>query len=246
MTCNRLKIPSRFLRNPAEMILLTPGTDAPRNAPEKCLLLFHGAGESGQTMLDNSLLVEMSEACHLCVALPFVGNSFGLDCGEGEQVHAFLTEELLPYLRDFLFAPSGTFCVGGISMGAFIALSLGLERRDFVSGVFSVSGAFDLRKAARFGRVCGLEIPSAVAEMENRPGEWTRRLLKRHAGNGAPPLYFSCGDGDLFYDANRMAADWARKLGYSIRWESHPGLHNWDYWRHALSDALQWAALNGR
>ena len=47
MTLTRLKLPSRFLRNPAETILLAPG----KNTPEKCLLFFHGAGESGQAIL---------------------------------------------------------------------------------------------------------------------------------------------------------------------------------------------------
>lgn len=240
MTLTRLKLPSRFLRNPAETILLAPG----KNTPEKCLLFFHGAGETGQAILDNSPLADIAEARNLWVALPFVGNSFGLDFGEGEQFRAFLTEELLPYLRDAFFVPRGAVYVGGISMGACVALSAGLRQRDFVSGVFSISGAFDLRKAARFGRVCGLEIPPAVADTETRPGEWTRRLLEQYAGSSAPPLYFACGDGDLFYDTNRMAADWARKLGYSARWEESPGLHNWDYWRGAVSHALQWVALS--
>ncbi|MBR4545906.1 MAG: hypothetical protein IKO14_08070 [Oscillibacter sp.] len=241
MLYNRLKIPSRFLRNPAEMILLAPET----NAPEKSLVFFHGAGESGQAILDNSPLADIAEAQNLRIALPFVGNSFGLNCGEGEQVRAFLTEELFPYLRDVLFVPPGAVCVGGISMGACVALSAGLEQRDFVSGVFSISGAFDLRKAARFGRVCGLEIPSAVAETESRPSEWTRHLLERYAGRGAPSLYFACGDGDLFRDVNRATALRAMELGYSVRWQETPGLHNWDYWREALPPALQWAAMTG-
>ena len=248
MTCNRLRIPSRFLRNPAEIILLIPGKGANRNAPEKCLLFFHGAGENPQTILDNSPLADLAETWNLRIVLPFVGNSFGLDCGEGERYHAFLSKELIPRLGDALFATAGktgSFRIGGISMGAYIALQLGLERRELISGIFSISGAYDLRKAARFGRVCGLEIPPVIAELEARPGECARRLLERYAGGGAPPLYFACGNGDLFYDTNRMAADWAQELKYSVRWKDRPGLHNWDYWREALPSVLQWAAMTG-
>lgn len=240
MDCTRLQIASRFLHNPVETVLLTP---CHTNGETRCLLFFHGAGESPQAILDNLPLTD-SETRNLTIVLPFMGNSFGLDIGEGKRFHAFLLKELIP----FLFAHNGkgvSFHIGGISMGAYIALQLGLECQEFVSGILSISGAYDLRKAARFGRVCGLDIPPVVADMENRPGERADALLTQFIRVDSPPLYFACGDGDLFRDANRITALRAVESGYSVRWEETPGLHNWDYWREALPSALQWAAVTG-
>ena len=237
MKCTRLQVPSRYVQNTAEVYMITPGEKA-----EKYLIFFHGAGESVQTVMEHANLVSLAEMRNTGIILPAVDNSFGLNQGEGRQIHSFLTDELLPSLRNAVSVP---LCVGGISMGAYIALSAGLERRDIVHRIVSISGAFDLRQAARFGRVCGLEIPSAVAEMESRPGERVCHLLKQCADGNKPALFFACGDGDLFYDTNRMAADWARELGYSVRWKETPGLHNWDYWREVLPPALQWASMTG-
>ena len=245
MDTTYLHIPSRFLRKPVDAIVANPNHAAEQK--RSCLLFFHGAGESPRTLLENVPLEKWTEAWNARIVFPDLGNSFGLDAGEGKQYHAFLTEELLPCLLDTLFDGHCTcapFCVGGISMGAYIALSLGLERQEYFNGIISISGAFDMSKAARFSRVCGLNTPSLLTRIEKQPGEQVYSALKRNAGQNMPPLYFACGYGDLFYDTNRTTADRARELGYSVRQEDNSGLHNWDYWRKALPSALHWAAEN--
>ena len=245
MTCTCLRLSSRYVKHPGDALLLLPGKGrktvvsgrVAQGGPGEILVFFHGAGEDAQAVLENGNLSALADAWNLGILLPSVGNSFGLNQGEGEQIHSFLAEELLPWLRGAFSIP---LCVGGISMGAYIALSLGLERRDMVERIVSISGAFDLRKAAQFGRICGLELPPALTVMEDCPGESIRRLLEREGGR--PRLYFTCGSGDLFYDVNQKTADRARELGYPTRWEACPGLHNWNCWKAAVTSALRWAA----
>lgn len=208
------------------VLLLTP-----EHGAEKSLLFFHGVGESGQTILDNSTLADLADAWRFRIVLPSLEDF--------DNTREFVAETLLPSLRDTL---PGELWLGGISMGAYVALAAGLQPRNHAAGILCISGAFHMRRAAQFCRICGLDVPAIVTKKESCPGENVRRLLEQSAGHDAPPLYFACGEGDFFYDTNVRAAARARELGYDTRWESVPGLHNWDYWRVAIPPALQWAA----
>ena len=134
--------------------------------------------------------------------------------------------------------------MGGISMGGFGAISIALSEPDHFTAAFSLSGALDLTRAAQLFRICQLVPPGDLLQVAARPEAQLVPRLEELAGKSAkqPALYLAWGDGDWFRRANRSFSEQAGQLGFSIRGEESPGLHDWAFWKQQLPLALRWAA----
>jgi len=237
----RIDFPSRFLSGPAGCIIIHPSTD---RAPQRGLILLHGAQESPETILENSAIPALSGELGLAVLLPDLDNSFCLDWGDGQDYRSFLLLELLPGVRRRfpVFAGRERCAIGGISMGGLAAVSLALSHPDAFSRVFSLSGALDPKKAGQICRILQAPAPCGLSGLSSRPEIQLCSLMERCDSHLRPEMYLAWGADDWFARANTVFAGQAAALGFSVRTEIRPGLHDWDYWRESLPGAVRWAA----
>ena len=130
--------------------------------------------------------------------------------------------------------------IGGMSMGGYCALNLGLQHRDTFSTIFDLSGetgpSFDAGMPALFGSVPDL---TAVVNA-NTPGTYVSKLpalpLER--------IWLDCGEDDATGPLEDMTAI-APKLqarGFDVVFKTRDGGHEWAVWRAALSESIPWAA----
>jgi enterochelin esterase family protein len=116
--------------------------------------------------------------------------------------------------------------IAGLSMGAGIAMNVGLKRLDVFASVGIMS-------SGTFGRAVNGVVPGANLLEQVSPGFFadpaaTNKKLK--------VLFFSCGTEDNRIEAlTKVEADLrARKIDFTFK--RYPGEHEWKVWRHSLAD----------
>lgn len=107
--------------------------------PAYLVVLLHGEGGDGQSMIDHALnwAPTMPKAEFLAAEIPFVGDDVGV-------------EPIAPALDRFLDAalasrrlPDSHLALVGFSKGATLALQVGLGRRDQIAAIVAFSGGVD-------------------------------------------------------------------------------------------------------
>ena len=242
-TVEKIMLPSRFIVEGIRGLLILPekGRDS-----GKSLILFHGAQESPETILENSNILPLSEELGLAVLLPCLDNSYCLDLGPGQNYRSAMLEELFPHVRERfpVFAVRERCAVGGISMGGYAALSLAFTCPEAFGRAFALSGAVDLKRSMQISRICQIPPTPGLREAMARPEAPLLPAAQRLADSGLPipELYLAWGETDWFSKANADFSEKAASLGFSVNTQVKPGLHDWDYWKISLPDALRWAA----
>ena len=193
MNLIRCEFPSEALHTHVRVTVLLPkrrGEAPGAGDPYPVAYLLHGGMDSGESWLSHTELAELVDDRNIAVVLPNMGNSFCLDEPEGAGYFTFLTEELPGYLEEILpLSPKReeTF-LGGLSMGGYGSLYAALRKPEKYGRVFSLSGAVDIRKAAGFSRVLGVELPSPLRDRKGLPGgEYDLFSLLRQVEPGAMP-----------------------------------------------------------
>ena len=239
----KTELTSRFIDGSVRSLIILPGTGSDSG---RSLILFHGAQESPEMILENSTISALSQELRLAVLLPDLGNSYALDLGPGRDYRSALLQELFPYVRERfpVFRGLNHSAVGGISMGGYAALSLALSHPDAFGRVFGLSGAVDLKRSAQLSRICQIPPTPGLREATARPDAPLLPAAEQlaHSGSPMPEVYLAWGDTDWFADANAGFSEAIASLGFSVKEQITPGLHDWDYWKEALPDAVRWSA----
>lgn len=201
-----------------------------------CLWLLHGMQGDEGSWLRFSRAEQYAAEHSLAVALPSMGNSFGLDLPFHQHYDDFLCEELPSFLRHFLPLsedPAQNF-IAGLSMGGFAALHIALRHPDRYGGAASFSGALDPHAlSARRGESAGgaaLVPPGLLAGLAAQASRASASL---------PPLYLTCGlQDEITLDMNREMSLALKELGLPVAYEEWEGGHEWGFWDESLRRAL--------
>jgi putative tributyrin esterase len=122
--------------------------------------------------------------------------------------------------------------LGGLSMGGYGALRLGMKYAGRVRGISAHSSITRIEQMRMFVR-------DPIAAYLARGQEETDLLHWVEANRAAlPPLRFDCGTGDALLDANRELHDELLRRGIEHTYQEFPGGHEWDYWKKHVRDTL--------
>ena len=229
------------------------------------LYLLHGGYGDYTDWMRLTSIERYAQAKKLAVIMPSASNSFYQDMTYGSDYLRFITQEV-PQLCESLFPISTrrehTY-VGGLSMGGYGALKVGLTCPEKFSHVFSLSGALDVmatlgsvndgNRATPLNPYTGERKfamdPAAVFGTTDVRGTdadlFTLAEKVKAAGKPLPRLFQSVGTEDFLCASNRTARDTLRGLGMDVTYEEHPGAHEWNYWDTNVQRALDWLPLTG-
>jgi putative tributyrin esterase len=184
----------------------------------------------------------------LIVVMPDGFRSFYTDNEQGPAYAKYMGEELPAFIEKTFPAKRARAgrCIGGLSMGGYGALRVGLGYPDVFGSVNSHSGAvmhgaktFTKAEQAEFKRIFGA-----------RPAGSSHDLLMlakraKRAGN-LPRLLIDCGTEDFLLADNREFHAKLAAMGVPHQYVEFPGVHNWDYWDIHIQEALAFHAKNLR
>jgi S-formylglutathione hydrolase FrmB len=179
------------------------------------------------------------------IVAPTAGPDSGSDteCVDGAQGNweTYLTQDVVAAVDKTYrtIAAREDRAIGGLSMGGYCGLNLGLRHRDTYSTIIDLSGetrpTYDDGMRALFGNVPNLD--AVVAD--NSPRTYAARL------SSSPPmrLWLDCGtsDADVLQPLLGIAGT-LRSRGFDVMVKERSGGHSWSVWRAAMAQSVPWAA----
>ncbi len=257
MLLSTLQWRSRVLDKQTTAQVLLPDRGEP---PFPVFYLLHGRSDDHTSWLRRTRLEDHAARLPLIIVMPDGQRGFYTDNANGPAWATHIGEELPTVVERFFPAKSARSAraIGGLSMGGYGALRVGLAHADRFCSINSHSGAFG---RSYFGKGATLADAarhlgwdaSALAEMrrifgegELRGGEHDPLVHARSARSAGrlPALLLDCGTEDFLLDSNR---DFARALAEAEiphLYREFPGAHNWDYWDLRVREALAFHAGN--
>lgn len=200
--------------------------------PFPVLVQLHGFSDDSKSWLYNSNIVRHVAELPLIVVLPDGGTARYLNVRTHERYAQQNYEDLV--MRDIpaevtrLFhVRPGPWAIGGLSMGGYGALRLGMKFPDRFASVWAHSaGLRPLDEAF----LATLDSPED-ADLEH----FARKLKERGEW---PEISFDCGTEDFLIEDNRVFHASLEELGLPHTYNEHPGAHTWDYWDEHVQEAL--------
>lgn len=179
--------------------------------PFAVLYQLHGMSDDHRAWLYKSTLLRQVEGLPLLVVMPSGDN--GDWVGAWERL---VVEDVAAYVQTVWRVRQGKAAIGGLSMGGYGAIRLGLKYPERFASVFAHS-----------------------SRLHASGDEYDVELLAEKIDRAAlPVLGFDCGVDDHLIAGNRRFAERLGALGLPHHYREHAGGHTWDYWDAHVGDAL--------
>lgn len=229
----------------------------------KTLYLLHGFTGNTTDWVSGSDTMELSRKYNLAIVMPSGENSFYIDRkATGQAYETYVSRELREYV-------SSTFClsdkkedvfIGGLSMGGFGALRMGIKNSDRYGAAFGLSSALIIDEVSRLtpddkdGFALQLanyeyyrEIFGDLDKLKESPCN-PEFLVKENKKNGKKtlPVFLACGTEDALLENNRRFRDFLQEQGEDVVYYESVGIHNWKFWNEYLEPAIIWALERSR
>lgn len=220
---------------------------------QRTLFWLHGYRERARHLLQHPEFERLAEQTHTAILFPDVPDTYYLNQPWNHcYTEDFLVSEFIPAAAEKHHLPGDpqvTF-LAGISMGGFGSLLIGSHHPERFGRIACISGAFiidDLlignpeitgsaANAAHFQNLFG-DIPSLAGDPARNP-----RLAAVNAQkeNLLPPVYLTCGTGDLLFERNRKLYRQLQLSGAPVIWDDAEGGHEWGFFAPAVSRVMNW------
>lgn len=231
---------SQTLGKQVGMHVILPETGTP---PFPVFYLLHGLSDDYTIWHRRTRIEWYVRELPLIVVVPDGFRGFYTNQEQGPAYATYMAEELPAFVeRHFGASPlREQRCIGGLSMGGYGALRLGLGYPDRYISTNSHSGAVlfghlpcaDLgRDTPEFTRIFGATPQGsehdliALAQRANQRGP-------------LPRIRIDCGTEDVLLEQNRQFHAKLGELEISHEYDEYPGSHSWDYWDDHVQEALQ-------
>lgn len=208
------------------------------DGPFPVLLQLHGLSDDADAWLQRSNLVRHVAGLPLVVVLPDGGTSGYVNWKASDRLHKNRYEDLLvqdipAHLQRTFNVTDGPWAIGGLSMGGYGAMRLGLKYPDRFNSIYAHSSAFHIHEVLDQDLV-----DTSIADAD------VFHLAEALAGrDDLPAIAFDCGTEDRLIDTNRRFHEHLQALNIGHHYAEFPGDHDWDYWDEHVVEAL---ALHAR
>jgi putative tributyrin esterase len=244
---------SRVLGKQTTTRVLYPESGTP---PFPVLYLLHGLSDDSSSWGRNSRIEIHAAQFPMIVAMPDGYRGFYTDNEQGPAYARHFAVELPNFIERTFHARTdrGGRAIGGLSMGGYGAMRLGLGHPDRFCSIHSHSGALD----------CGATVhrvwqDSPDPDGPNCPEEMLRIFgtqpapeshdpleLAKQARHDLPAILIDCGTDDFLLQANRDFVDALQREKIPHTYIEHPGGHDWTYWDTHVQEALRFHASHFR
>ena len=165
--------------------------------PFPVLMQLHGLTDDAEAWLQRSNLARHVADLPLVVVLPDGGTSGYVNWKDSGRLHKARYEDLLmqdipAHLRRSFHVTEGPWAIGGLSMGGYGAMRLGLKYPNLFTSIWAHSSAFHIPDRLD---------PALVADLED--ARVMPHVRKAAAAGTTQTISFDCGVDDELIDHNR-------------------------------------------
>ncbi|CAN5472732.1 hypothetical protein BH10PLA1_BH10PLA1_20000 [soil metagenome] len=208
--------------------------------PFPVFYLLHGSSDDHTNWQRSSRIESYVSGLPLIVVMPDGYRGYYTNMHEGYDYAKHLAEELPAKIEaNFHAKTTGkASAIGGLSMGGYGALRLGLGNLGRYASINSHSGALLADQRLRSGGIPG-EMDRIFGPYKKGSSHDLLALAKKARQLGRlPPIRIDCGTEDFLLNENRSFHASLNKLGVKHEYEEFPGAHTWDYWDLHVRDAI--------
>ena len=202
--------------------------------PFPVLFQLHGLSDDHQAWIQRSNLVRHVAELPLIVVLPDGGTAGYLNWKSSNRLHKDRYEDLIvnditAHLRRNFNVTDTPWAIGGLSMGGYGAMRLGLKYPERFASIWSHSSAFHLHERLEPDLIDEDSLATAdIFALANTVAKLDRQ----------PVITFDCGVDDQLIESNRALHAHMTTIRLSHQYLEHPGAHTWPYWDQHVVEAL--------
>jgi putative tributyrin esterase len=237
---------SRSLRKASSFNIVFPEEPA-TSRPWAAFYLLHGLSDDNTIWARRTSIERYVAGWPLVVVMPDGGRGFYTNAVDGDAYEDDLLKDVIGLVeRTFpVKAERSGRAIGGLSMGGYGAIKLGLKHPELFASVHSHSGVpgflrSDLKRAKEhypeFDRVFG-KSPAGGPEDPFA-------ILERIDHGRIPAMRIDCGTEDFLLDQNRAFHAHLESLHVPHEYQEFPGTHEWGYWDKHIQEAIAFHARN--
>jgi S-formylglutathione hydrolase FrmB len=232
---------SKALGRPKSYSILLPDYEGATGGPYPVFYLLHGRSDDHRAWTHWTSIDRYVRKLPLIVVMPCGERSFYCNTAEGDRFEDYLMEDLVAHIEGSYNVLKGRehTAIGGLSMGGYGAMMLGLKHGAEFGSIGAHSSAFGVTRRAwdpsADRELCRIFGPmGSPSREENDP--WV--LAERCAKAQMPALYIDCGTEDFLLDSNREFHAHLGSLDIAHTYQEFPGAHSWEYWDLHIRDSL--------
>lgn len=237
---------SKSLRKASSFNIVFPEDPAaPR--PWAAFYLLHGLSDDHTIWARRTSIERYVEGLPMAVIMPDGGRGWHANAPEGDAYEDDLLKDVVGLVeRTFpVRADRAGRAIGGLSMGGYGAVKLGLKHPELFASVNSHSGALrflpeDVRKYKEF---CP-EFERVLGRSPAGGPEDPFAMVERIDHGRVPVLRLDCGTEDFLLDQNRAFDRHLKSLHVPHEYREFPGGHDWAYWDLHIQEAIAFHARN--
>lgn len=218
----------------------------PRGKPPfATFYLLHGLSDDHTIWSRRTRIEEYVADLPLIVVMPDGGRGFYTNHARGPAYATHFAEELPSVIeRYFPAKPSRSArCIGGLSMGGYGAMRIGLGYPDRFVSVNSHSGALDFGVKKGVGGIFPGEFDLIFGEGRQQKSHDLLTLARQCKTAGRlPKLLIDCGTDDFLLGQNRSFIAGLKRLKIPHTYREFPGSHTWEYWDLHVREAIAFHA----
>lgn len=244
MSWGTINFRSEILRRPMSFSFILPDPWVTGAGPYPVFYLLHGYSDDHHVWLRNTRLGSHEHQLPLIVVMPDGEHSFYCDAHDGERFETHLLKELMQIVERQFHTRRGkrARCIGGLSMGGFGAMLLGLRHPELFCSIGAHSSAMAAARHVVKRPGMGEELRRIFGPMRRaNKHRWANdpfTLAQKIRPARAPAIYFDCGTEDELLQSNRDFAELLTRRGIAHEYHEHPGGHTWQYWDEHIWDSL--------
>ncbi|MDA3959857.1 MAG: alpha/beta hydrolase family protein [Planctomycetota bacterium] len=237
MACLEMHYSSAALSKQSGLYVVTP--DAWDGAPLPVLYLLHGLSDDFSSWFRRSAIERHAQAHRMLVVMPDGGRGWYTNAVQPPsnrfEDHILEVVHRIDGLFNTVADRSGRG-IGGLSMGGYGAVKLGLKHPELFGSIHSHSGALDVSRMESHwtdekSLIHGDTVPNSEDPM------WLAAQVSPR-----PAVHIDCGVDDFLIEDNRRFHAHLEAIGYPHTYLEPAGDHSWPYWDANIVAALAFHA----
>ena len=209
--------------------------------PWSVFYLLHGLSDDHTIWMRRTSIERYVAGLPLMVVMPDGGRGWYTNAKEGYAHEDDLVKDVIGLIdRTFpVRAEREGRCIGGLSMGGYGAMKVGVKHHEMFASLNSHSGALGFTHGNE-GRARELspEFERIFGKEPKGGDEDIYALIEKIDHGRLPKMRIDCGVDDFLIEQNRAMHKHLESMHIDHEYEEFPGAHNWEYWDLHVREAI--------